>query len=482
LAAAGRVALSAARLRKTMNTLRDIWDFFQRTLHNLLGVSDLRSPQPGPLPLEFSPNRIRPWLRQNEQVIETLLGFARLVLAFYIFYFFFPALGGSLFENLSPAEVAASFRADNFLLKRIPDWFLYRLDWRIARYMIPPLFAMIAIFISGAAYVRDIYNLKDFGVAMRYVLSSMFSIRYPTLRIDGGKMDIPAGVTNPMEVIGGPGTVLIEPGNAVIFRKLNEASDISITQAYFLEPFEKIGSIASLEDQEGLLDDVLTVTRDGIRVKLRDVHFRYRIVPMEVDGRIINRSLESPYPYSEDAMRSMAYNLSINADGPDPWSAAVHRAVKSAITDYIMRNSIDYLTAPRTDTESPREGMRIELFSERRQASLREMGAELVWIDVGHIDIVGDEVDQQRVQAWASDFIGNTKLAQAFAEAKHLAYTDYARGEAQAEMILAITEGLAGVDLTTSTKENLRALILMKTAQVLDAMRDNNANPENKHG
>jgi hypothetical protein len=141
------------------------------------------------------------------------------------------------------------------------------------------------------------------------------------------EMDIPAGETNLLDAIGGPGTVLIEPGNAVIFRKLNEASDISITQAYFLEPFEKIGSIASLEDQEGSLDDVRTVSRDGIRVRLWDVHFRYRIVPMVVDGRMINRTLDSPYPYSEEAMRSMAYNLSINADGPDPWSAAVHRNV-----------------------------------------------------------------------------------------------------------------------------------------------------------
>jgi hypothetical protein len=465
-----------------MNLLLELRNFFNRIISNLLGVSDLQSPQPGPLPLEFSPNRIRPWLRQNEKTVQQLFGLIRLILAIYIVYFLFPSVGGAFFETITPEDVARTMRERSFLLNRIPDWFLYRLDWRIARYMIPPLAAIIAIFISGATYVRDIYNLKSFNLALRYVISSMFGINYPTLRIDGGKMDIPAGETNILDAIGGPGTVLIEPGNAVIFRKLNEASDVSITQAYFMEPFEKIGSIASLEDQQGLLDDVMTVSRDGIRVRLRDVHFRYRIVPMVVDGRMINRTLESPYPYSEEAMRNMAYNLSINQNGPDPWSAAVHRSVRSAITDYINQNTIDYLTAPRTDGESPREGLRIELFSERRQASLRNMGAELVWIDVGHIDIMADEVDKQRVEAWASDWVGDAKKARAYSDALRLAYTEVARGEAQAEMILAIATALEDIDLTTSSRENLRALILVRTAQILDAMRDNDFNQENPNG
>jgi hypothetical protein len=461
-----------------MNLFVEIRDLLQRMIQSLLGVSDLRSPQPGPLPLEFSPNRIRPRLRQNEQTIQELKGLLRLVLAVGIVYFLFPAIGGSIFENLSPDKVAADFREGTRLLNRIPDWFLYRLDWRVARYMIAPLAAIVAIIISGSAYVRDIYNLKDFNLALRYVLSSMFGTRYPTLRIDGGRMDIPSGETNLLEVIGGPGTVLIEPGNAAIFRKLNEASDISITQAYFLEPFEKIGSIASLEDQEGSLDDVQAVTRDGIRVRLCDVHFRYRIVPMVVDGRMINRTLESPYPYSEEAMRSMAYNLSINADGPDPWSAAVHRNVRGALTDYILRHTIDFLTAPRTGGQSPREGMRVELFSDNQQTALRNLGAELVWIDVGHIDILADEVDQQRVQAWASDWIGDNKKARAYADALRLAYAEVARGEAQAEMILAIANAVESVDLDASSKEHLQALILVRTAQILDAWRDNGLDTE----
>lgn len=464
-----------------MRVFADIQDFFQRIIQSFPGVSRLPSRQPRPLPHKFSPNRNSSGLHQKEKIIQQINGLLRIALVIVIVYFFFPWFGGTVFEKLSADEVAKSFREVCPLLKRIPDWFLYRLDWRVARYMIPPLAAIVAIFIAGSSYVHDIYNLKDLKLALRYVVTSMIGFFSPELRIDGGRKDIPSSAATLLDVIGGPGTVLIEQGNAVIFRKLNEVSDISITQAYFMGPFEKIGSIASLEDQEGLLDDVLTATRDGIRVRLTDVHFRYRIVPMVVDGRMISPSLDSPFPYSEEALRNMAYNLNINATGPDSWPAAVHRFVRAAITDYINSHSIDHLTAPRGDTDSPREGLRIDLFSEQRQEILRYVGAELVWIDVGHIDIIPEQVDDLRVQTWASDWIGDNKKAYAYADAIRLAYTEIARGEAQAEMILAIANALDKINLAASSKENLRSLLLLRTAQILDAMRDNNQAAETKY-
>jgi hypothetical protein len=101
---------------------------------------------------------------------------------------------------------------------------------------------------------------------------------------------------------------------------------------------------------------------------------------------------------------------------------------------------------------------------------------------VGHIDIEAEEVDQQRIESWASDWVGDAKKARAYSDAIRLAYTEMARGEAQAEMILAIANAFEGVDLTNSSKENLRKLIMVRTAQILDALRDNNRNSENQNG
>jgi hypothetical protein len=59
----GGIAFSTTGLRERYESLcRNSGTSSIASSQILLGVSDLRSPQPGPLPLEFSPNRIRPWL------------------------------------------------------------------------------------------------------------------------------------------------------------------------------------------------------------------------------------------------------------------------------------------------------------------------------------------------------------------------------------------------------------------------------------
>ena len=89
------------------------------------------------------------------------------------------------------------------------------------------------------------------------------------------------------------------------------------------------------------------MTRDGIRVRVRNLNYRFRILPEMKDGKPVQRTLETPYPYSEEAMQNMTYNLSVTPAGLDPWPAAVRRMVVGRITDYIATNNLDFLTAPR---------------------------------------------------------------------------------------------------------------------------------------
>ena len=53
------------------------------------------------------------------------------------------------------------------------------------------------------------------------------------------------------------------------------------------------------------------MTHDGIRVKVKNLNYRFRILPEMKDGKPVQRSLEKPYPYSEEAMQNMTYNLSV---------------------------------------------------------------------------------------------------------------------------------------------------------------------------
>ena len=202
--------------------------------------------------------------------------------------FLFSLLGGYLFENVNASAIALLAKTTNPLLKPVPMWLLkvviYILHPQNARYMVMPLAAMLLILIGSAYFVSDVYHLSKPGLGWRYVIASMFAVRYPTLTVDGGKKQIKADEVNLLDVIGGPGYALIQPGNAVLFRTLRQPSQTSITSSYFMSPFETIGQIVNLDDQHGYVEEATTITRDGIRVILRDINFRFRIFPEMRNG------------------------------------------------------------------------------------------------------------------------------------------------------------------------------------------------------
>lgn len=461
-----------------MSFFERIAQTISRFLYDLTG-EDLFRPRRRRLPrwLDEPIQRTRLLARQNQYTIQEVRGLLLLLLAFFVIFILIPYLGGRLFEpQVVPSEVAARLRAANPFYKRFPVWLLYRFDLRILRYAIAPLLASLVIFFAAGKYVQNIYNLRRYADGLHYVISSMFAIRYPVLRVIDGKEDINPGETNLLASVGGPGFVVIEPGSAVLFKKINESSDLPMHTGHFLEPFEQIAQIADLEDQEGTIDNATSTTNDGIRVRLNDIHYRYRIIPPDVDGRPVERGVDEPYPYSPDAIISLAYGSGINDDGPDTWAAAVQRFIRSALTEQINKNTIDYLTAPRDGREKPRELLRNMVKSEKIRASLASIGAQLLWIDVGHIDVVAGDVDQARLQYWASDVEGEIHKQQAIGEARRLALRELGRAEAQAQMITAIGKALDDVDITANSKDNLRTLLLVRTSQILDAMRDNTNN------
>ena len=107
---------------------------------------------------------------------------------------------------------------------------------------------------------------------------------------------------------------------------------------------------------------------------------------------------------------------------------------------------------------------------------LQEVGTELLWIDIGHLDILEisakkqENVDGQRFAFWASRWIGNINRTHAFGEAERLALQERGRVEAQAELLRNITNSLRGFEQTGDPTENLRRMLLVRTAQILEGM------------
>jgi len=339
------------------------------------------------------------------------------------------------------------------------------------RYAILPILSVICILFASAAFIQDVYNLKNFMPALRFVLSTMFGMFTPRLTIEQGRKQVSRGRTNLIDVIGGPGSVLVQPGNAVLFSMVDRTSRTLLNQDVMLEPFEVPDAIVSLEDQHGTIDELLTITRDGIQVRLRNINFRYRIQTRED----IAPNLDDPYPHDVGAMSRMVANLPVSEQGLVPWQENVRSLVGSAIRQYINARTIDYLTAPSREGKGgtdPRAELRSEILKPENNL-LSGLGTTLLWVDAGHIDIIMEDVDKERLNLWAADSAGSAGVKRALGEAKYQAYMELGRAEAQAELIVSISAALEDIDFSDAEAEqNIRNLFLLRTSQVLEAMRD----------
>lgn len=410
---------------------------------------------------------------------QNLFAALRILLLLGILYFF-AAYCSINFHNIDPREVAKGL--DNApVIGWLPDPILIFIGAALnpygLRYMLAPLAAFVFVLIAGSFYVRDIYALPTLSYALRYVAASMFTWRYPRLVIDKGVAQVKKSEINLLKEIGGPGYVSIEPGSAAIFRYLREPGPSLISTTHFMAPFETIAQTVDLDEQQEKKEEIKAVTRDGINVVLRDVHIRYRIKQQAQDGTAVRRSLADPYPLDPNALQNMLYNLSVPADGIVKWRDSVEGAVIGQITEYIASHTIDQLTAPRDGFTNPRVEL-LSVLTERVKKPLNDLGAELLWIDVGHLDISYDLVDEQRTSLWASEWVGDTTVSRSYTEAIRQAYQEMGRAQAQAEIILSIADALGSANLPHNTNDNLRKLLLARTAQVLDSLSTKTVKPD----
>jgi hypothetical protein len=418
-------------------------------------------------------NRARTTFHLGTSDFQNLFGLLR-VLLFIGILMFFGAYGSIYFHNVVPTEMAAQYRQNSpWVFGWWSDFFLVPfaavLNQYSIRYMIVPFIAMLSVLIAGAYFIKDVYALPHFGTAFHYVISSMFTIRYPRITIDKGRQPEERKSINLLQKIGGPGYAVIEPGSAAIFRHLRELSDPYVSTTHFMAPFERIAHTVDLAEQQGDIDFSIKVsTRDGIKINLSDVHYRYRIRQAR-DGQPVRRTINDPYPFDASALTNMISNLTVQNSGLDKWSDAVERTINGEITDFIAAHSIDYLTAPRNGTPNPRSELNHQLLT-RVNRNLENSGAELLWVDVGHIHIEDEQVDKQRTELWSADWIGDVTIRESHSEAVRQSFAELGRAQAQAEIVLGIADALRSADLHDRSAVNVRQLLLARTAQLLEAM------------
>ena len=340
------------------------------------------------------------------------------------------------------------------------------------RYWIMPIAALIGALLVAANYLRDIYELPKVKLGLQHLCASTFSIWLPVLKIRDGKKSLKEGEINLLDVVGGPGYLSIADGSVALLERLSAASNVYGAGKHYMMQLETIRETAMLTDLHGFIEVLTSTTKDGIQVKIRDIHYRFRLRAGKQLGDYTKRTPANPYPYSIQAVRNMAYNRLVQASGLIPWTETVQSAVSSVITDYISRHQIDYLTAPRSSDIDSRDDLKKIFFSPVGRIRFQQLGAELLWVDIGHIEILDELISDQRIETWQAKWTGEVNVIRASGEARRLAYQDVGRAEEQANLLIAIVEAFKEENLTQTTTENMRNIFLIRTAQILDALSD----------
>jgi hypothetical protein len=333
-----------------------------------------------------------------------------------------------------------------------------------SRYLIVPCAAILTAFLAGVSYLQDIYELDGFWQVFRYLFASFFGFFYPGLAIYGGKKVVRDGKVNILDAIGGPGFVGVQPGNAVLFEGQRAPSAIHQSGRHFVPRYETIQPIA-LEEQYGEIEESSAMSRDGFDVMIKHTRFSFRLAADRAA-----RSRQNPYPYSTDAIYNMIYNRTVSVEGLGEWYSGVASEIGKVLTDYINSNTLDHLTAPTEAGADPRGDIKRKLHSLAVTKKLRDCGAELLWIDIGSFEIPNKLVEQQRLNTWQAKWMGDARVTRSYGDAKHLAYQEIGRAEAQAEMLISIMHALADINLRGGTRQSVRDVILVRTAQLLEAM------------
>jgi hypothetical protein len=240
----------------------------------------------------------------------------------------------------------------------------------------------------------------------------------------------------------------------------------------FVSQTELIKVVNSLEDQHGFIESLPATTKDGIPIQIRDIHFRYRAQRETESGK------DQSHPILDLAMWKIAYNQIVTKNGASNWRSSVQSTVQSEIANYVSGSRIDDLTTtPNNRYLNPRAEIRDKLLDDSRER-FNQLGTDLLWVDIGHFDILRKEKRDPRPEKWGKKWEGISKTERALGEKERLYHQELGRAEAQSEIISMIMKSLEDASISTNRRENLQKIILIRTAQVLEAMTEKKPEPE----
>lgn len=342
-------------------------------------------------------------------------------------------LTGSLLDGL----VRALERGSTSVRLVVPDLLGFMLGIGV-----PILFWSLVI-VASARWVLAISESLGISAkeARQFVRSQVFGSARNYLVIENGEIvwEKPAGV---LARLGGPGVLVVRPGNAVVLERGGETTRIVGPGVHRLRRFEtvkrpsKAKGIIDLRPQEDATMAAKVLTKDGIPLDVQ-VSQGWQIEPRQVTdsrrssqlagGEATTPVLGAPeYPVYEATVRKAVF-----ATPPEGWERLFPEAALSVLRDVVATYTLDEIFSLE-ESSAPRPDRRIvrrieEQVGERYDPS--EFGVAYRGMDIRHID-VPEDVREQMVRRWKAAQEWKLRVQEAIAEREALIKLSEGRAQA----------------------------------------------------
>ncbi|HUH97111.1 MAG TPA: hypothetical protein VLZ89_07120 [Anaerolineales bacterium] len=302
----------------------------------------------------------------------------------------------------------------------------------------------------GGNFIADVFELKDAGVAWKFISELSLGGGSRVLHIREGKVAA-EDQESPILLIGGPGRVLVELDTAVLFEKPDGQPHVigpAELQSRTLDGFERLREpILNLRDQYFgyTASDAISVdsrSLDGIPISAKDIRVVFSI--RRSDRASGKPGKEKPFGYDPQSVQDLIYQQPVQvlqgehpSGEPGPWTNMMRSMVSGEIAAFMSQNKLSEFLAsistPEIETLEYREDTillqtsqysnqmpdtepqdftkpsfhpRTELtdrfmkYTDGFSKRANERGLDLHWIGVGTWKAHNDVINVRHVEAW----------------------------------------------------------------------------------
>lgn len=303
---------------------------------------------------------------------------------------------------------------------------------------------------NAGAFLKDFYSLPDSINVKELTGLRVFGrmptppplsklIKFPILKIKNGKIE-PA--ENWQSIIGGPGKLQVEPGNAVYLERGNQFSRVLGQGPAFIDLHERIKVIVNLGPQS-IFFDVNAWTKDGICIDLKAKGEYFLGSPKR---NLQNENMLIPFD-AKAVQQAVEAALKSGKEGHE-WIKSAIGKTKSALSSYIAKKELEeiFMNDEQLFTKTTMDTLLKEI-----NENLKNSGAYLSYFQIIDVEM-REEITTQRLEAWESIYKRDRILAKGENKAHQIREHERVQAEIQRDLIYTLANGLERIDAADTEK------------------------------